>query len=297
VAEWLGPFAAWWALVIDRPKMLEQLATALPMMDRRGARAVLRAGRASCARRCRRAEDGDWGLTPRGARRAARGGDRARVGARRARRGARSRSRTASRAQARARGDVPGARARRRPAARRARRPGEGAAPRERRPPRTTPAPAPRRRTRRASPRWWPAPSAPGTGRCSTCGSRRSGRSRPRCSRRAVRRRHPIARRRRRPQPKKGAAGHRGLRAGEAARRGRNRLRVARAQARRGSLLRAQDPEGRRPAERDRRRAGGHPRVVRRGGRRRSPGSITRTSRTSSTAASRTACRSSCSST
>ena len=30
---WLGPFAAWWALVIDRPSMLERLATALPMMD------------------------------------------------------------------------------------------------------------------------------------------------------------------------------------------------------------------------------------------------------------------------
>ncbi len=30
---WLGPFAAWWALVIDRPKMLTRLATALPMMD------------------------------------------------------------------------------------------------------------------------------------------------------------------------------------------------------------------------------------------------------------------------
>src|SRR5690606_31244410 len=30
---WLGPFAAWWALVIDRPKMLARLATALPMMD------------------------------------------------------------------------------------------------------------------------------------------------------------------------------------------------------------------------------------------------------------------------
>ncbi|HVY45076.1 MAG TPA: serine/threonine-protein kinase, partial [Minicystis sp.] len=29
---WLGPFAAWWALVIDRPAMLLQLATALPMM-------------------------------------------------------------------------------------------------------------------------------------------------------------------------------------------------------------------------------------------------------------------------
>ncbi len=30
--EWLGPFAAWWALVIDRPAMLLQLATSLPMM-------------------------------------------------------------------------------------------------------------------------------------------------------------------------------------------------------------------------------------------------------------------------
>ena len=31
--EWLGPFAAWWALVIDRPTLLLQLATALPMMQ------------------------------------------------------------------------------------------------------------------------------------------------------------------------------------------------------------------------------------------------------------------------
>jgi serine/threonine-protein kinase len=30
--RWLGPFAAWWALVIDRPQMLLQLATSLPMM-------------------------------------------------------------------------------------------------------------------------------------------------------------------------------------------------------------------------------------------------------------------------
>jgi hypothetical protein len=29
---WLGPFAAWWALVIDRPTVLLQLATSLPMM-------------------------------------------------------------------------------------------------------------------------------------------------------------------------------------------------------------------------------------------------------------------------
>jgi serine/threonine-protein kinase len=32
-ARWLGPFAAWWALVIDRPAVLLQLATALPMMS------------------------------------------------------------------------------------------------------------------------------------------------------------------------------------------------------------------------------------------------------------------------
>src|SRR5205823_4130484 len=31
--RWLGPFAAWWALVIDRPAMLLQLATALPIME------------------------------------------------------------------------------------------------------------------------------------------------------------------------------------------------------------------------------------------------------------------------
>ncbi len=30
--RWLGPFAAWWALVIDRPTMLLQIATALPMI-------------------------------------------------------------------------------------------------------------------------------------------------------------------------------------------------------------------------------------------------------------------------
>ncbi len=29
---WLGPFAAWWGLVIDRPETLQQLATALPMI-------------------------------------------------------------------------------------------------------------------------------------------------------------------------------------------------------------------------------------------------------------------------
>lgn len=33
--EWLGPFAAWWALVIDRPVVLRRLAHALPMVDKR----------------------------------------------------------------------------------------------------------------------------------------------------------------------------------------------------------------------------------------------------------------------
>ncbi|HET7539489.1 MAG TPA: serine/threonine-protein kinase [Polyangiaceae bacterium] len=59
--EWLGPFAAWRALVIDRPAMLLQLATALPMM-----------AEGALARCCERAEllrtavssgggDGEWG--------------------------------------------------------------------------------------------------------------------------------------------------------------------------------------------------------------------------------------------
>ncbi|MGE0789541.1 MAG: protein kinase [Sandaracinaceae bacterium] len=30
--QWLGPFAAWWALVVDRPAILQQLANALPMI-------------------------------------------------------------------------------------------------------------------------------------------------------------------------------------------------------------------------------------------------------------------------
>ncbi|MBX3204442.1 MAG: serine/threonine protein kinase [Labilithrix sp.] len=59
--QWLGPFAAWWALVIDRPTMLLQLATALPMMEK-----------SALARCCEQAEalrtavssgesDGQWG--------------------------------------------------------------------------------------------------------------------------------------------------------------------------------------------------------------------------------------------
>jgi len=59
--KWLGPFAAWWALVIDRPTMLQKLATALPMM-----------AESALAHCCEQAEalrtalssgvaDGDWG--------------------------------------------------------------------------------------------------------------------------------------------------------------------------------------------------------------------------------------------
>ena len=59
--QWLGPFAAWWALVIDRPAMLNQLATALPMM----APAAL----AQCVERAQalrnavlaESENGEWG--------------------------------------------------------------------------------------------------------------------------------------------------------------------------------------------------------------------------------------------
>jgi len=61
--RWLGPFAAWWALVIDRPAILLQLAQALPMMER-----------AALVRCCEQAEalrdavslgavDEEWGAT------------------------------------------------------------------------------------------------------------------------------------------------------------------------------------------------------------------------------------------
>jgi serine/threonine-protein kinase len=61
--EWLGPFAAWWALVIDRPTMLLKLAMALPM--------IAPGALAQC---CEQAEslrtavssgiaDGDWGAS------------------------------------------------------------------------------------------------------------------------------------------------------------------------------------------------------------------------------------------
>ncbi len=59
--EWLGPFAAWWALVIDRPAVLKQLAEALPMLSEEALdqccelAEVLRASVAAAP------EDGAWG--------------------------------------------------------------------------------------------------------------------------------------------------------------------------------------------------------------------------------------------
>jgi serine/threonine-protein kinase len=59
--HWLGPFAAWWALVIDRPAMLLPLANALPMMAPGalekccGEAEVLRTALSSGA------PDGEWG--------------------------------------------------------------------------------------------------------------------------------------------------------------------------------------------------------------------------------------------
>ena len=73
--EWLGPFAAWWGLVIDRPAVLLQLATALPMM-----------AEGALARCCEQAErlrtaissdsvDGEWGAAAAAAMRELHAGD------------------------------------------------------------------------------------------------------------------------------------------------------------------------------------------------------------------------------
>ena len=182
-----GPFAAWWALVIDRPAMLLQLATALPMMAEGAlARCCEQAEALRTAVSLGRWRTEQWGVVGgRGARVAARRGHRAGARAR----GARARARGVRHgggAQARPRRDVPRAGARGRSPARRARRPGEGAAP-------VGPsvqaseedslARARDARTRRAWRRSSPARSARESCRCSTCGSRRSARSRRRCSR------------------------------------------------------------------------------------------------------------------
>jgi tRNA A-37 threonylcarbamoyl transferase component Bud32 len=62
--RWLGPFAAWWALVVDRPAVLQQLASALPMLSKDALDTcceVADAIRASLAVEPARAVDGLWG--------------------------------------------------------------------------------------------------------------------------------------------------------------------------------------------------------------------------------------------
>lgn len=59
--EWLGPFAAWWALVIDRPAVLLQLATALPMMSASALAQCCERADALRTAVSSGAEDGAWG--------------------------------------------------------------------------------------------------------------------------------------------------------------------------------------------------------------------------------------------
>ncbi|MBW2453784.1 MAG: serine/threonine protein kinase [Deltaproteobacteria bacterium] len=58
---WLGPFAAWWGLVIDRPAMLQQLATALPMMAEGVLDHCIEQAEALRSAVSSGAEDGQWG--------------------------------------------------------------------------------------------------------------------------------------------------------------------------------------------------------------------------------------------
>jgi serine/threonine-protein kinase len=59
--RWLGPFAAWWALVIDRPAMLTQLATALPMMEASALALCCEQAEALRTAVSSGAPDGQWG--------------------------------------------------------------------------------------------------------------------------------------------------------------------------------------------------------------------------------------------
>jgi serine/threonine-protein kinase len=59
--KWLGPFAAWWALVIDRPAMLAQLATALPMMEASALAQCCEQAEALRTAVSSGAPDGQWG--------------------------------------------------------------------------------------------------------------------------------------------------------------------------------------------------------------------------------------------
>jgi serine/threonine-protein kinase len=59
--QWLGPFAAWWGLVIDRPTMLQQLATALPMMAEGALTQCCEQAEALRSAVSLGVEDGQWG--------------------------------------------------------------------------------------------------------------------------------------------------------------------------------------------------------------------------------------------
>ncbi|MBX3187822.1 MAG: serine/threonine protein kinase [Labilithrix sp.] len=59
--EWLGPFAAWWALVIDRPTMLQKLGTALPMMADSALAQCCERAEALRTAVSSGSEDGQWG--------------------------------------------------------------------------------------------------------------------------------------------------------------------------------------------------------------------------------------------
>ena len=92
-SRWLGPFAAWWALVIDRPAMLVKLATALPMMAHSALLECCEHAEALRAAISPESLDGAVGRRrAAGARVAARRGHRARTRARGARPGARATS-------------------------------------------------------------------------------------------------------------------------------------------------------------------------------------------------------------
>ncbi len=265
---WLGPFAAWWAVVIDRPAVLVELATALPMMSEKKLqtccdqadviRTALSAGEA----------DGAWNPVVEEALRALHA-EQTELAA------ALSGLAYGLRDFATAAGPKPDLEAmchelrpRRRTSPRRARRSGAwsrwiGG--------------------RRARSGTRLAPTKPHRERAARRHHGRACHSRTRAldARHLVHRARPrriVARRERRPARRASnaaaatlgeeerAEGHRRLRARETARRRRHRHRVARSETGRRSALRPQDPEGRCACRCERCRARGHPRVVRRRG-------------------------------
>ncbi|MEZ4298156.1 MAG: serine/threonine-protein kinase [Polyangiaceae bacterium] len=58
--EWLGPFAAWWGLVIDRPAILLSLANALPMMSKQALARCIEHAEALQTSVSYGGEDGSW---------------------------------------------------------------------------------------------------------------------------------------------------------------------------------------------------------------------------------------------